>query len=85
MELIHKEKVTAACACRSCVNKKPNKIFVEYKGKLIYFCNEDCKEEFYQDTDLFFKEHFKIKFEDLDDIKSRLKSVVESRKKKNSE
>jgi YHS domain-containing protein len=42
----HKSPVTSACGCKSCVNEKTELIFSNYNNKIIYFCEESCKEEF---------------------------------------
>ncbi len=69
MKILHKEFVTSACGCQSCVNNKEELIFSVYEGKIIYFCSEDCKEEFDEDPQVFLQsDHFKIDIEDLDPV-----------------
>lgn len=70
MKILHKEFVTSACGCQSCVNNKEELIFSIYNGKVVYFCNEDCKEEFDEDPAGFIEsDHFRITLDQLDDLK----------------
>ena len=74
MKLLHKEKVTAACKCRACVNHNDPRIHSIFKDQVIYFCNEDCKEEFDADPELFLvSDHFKQEIADLEKV-NNLKS-----------
>lgn len=60
--------VTAVCGCQSCVNRREEQIIEIYKDKKLVFCNHDCVIEFKQDPQKFLKsDHFKVKFDDLDD------------------
>ena len=71
MKLLHKEKVTAACKCRACVNHNNPKIHSIYKDRVIYFCNVDCKDEFDNDPQIFLvSDHFKQKLDDLEQIEN---------------
>ncbi len=70
MELIHKEKVTAACGCQACVNANDPLICSVYRNKVVYFCTDKCKQSFDENPEAFLKSsHFKISLEMLDDAK----------------
>jgi len=44
------------------------KVSVEYKNKIIYFCTEDCLDEFNDDPEQFLdSSHFELDFDMLDD------------------
>lgn len=46
-----------------------NSIFVDHNNKRIYFCEAECKTEFLEDPDKFFKsDHFLISFDLLEDV-----------------
>ncbi len=49
------DQIVTVCGCRSC--KKP--ITLEHEGKTLYFCLEDCKEEFLnaKDKERWLREH----------------------------
>ncbi len=52
-------------ACGSPINT----IKTEYLGKIIYFCEEDCLDEFLDDPKKFIEsDHFLITFDVLEDV-----------------
>ncbi len=56
------EKITA------CNHDAEGDIFTTYNGKKIYFCEEECKEEFEDDPEKFINsDHFRITLEILED------------------
>ncbi len=54
-------------ACNSDVSDE--KIFTTYKGKKIYFCEQECLDEFLDDPEEFLRsDHFLLEFEILEDM-----------------
>jgi YHS domain-containing protein len=62
-------KVIAACGCKACVNQNNPLISQSYRGKILYFCNKDCLNEFDDNPEKFLNsDHFKRSFEKLDNV-----------------
>lgn len=60
--------VVSACGCDK-DHHEGKFISTPYKGKRIYFCAQDCKEEFLEDPENFLQsDHFILNFDLLEDV-----------------
>ena len=65
--LATKERNVSACGCDT-DHHDGEWISTAYKGKIIYFCADSCKQEFLDDPESFLKsDHFLLDFEVLTD------------------
>ncbi|MDH5404052.1 MAG: hypothetical protein OEY49_16260 [Candidatus Heimdallarchaeota archaeon] len=64
IDIITACNTSSCCSIRS-IDQQPS---IVYKGKIIYFCENECVEEFNEDPEGFLhSDHFKLNFEDLKD------------------